>query len=299
MDNSNSARSRKVIVITGCSSGFGKLAAETLAARGDTVFATMRDTETRNRPAKEDLERRAASAAGKLRVLDMDVTQDRSVDTAIGAIVREAGHIDVLVNNAGVMHIGVTEAFTMAEIQSQFETNFFGPARVARAVLPSMRERRSGLMIHVSSVAGRFVLPCFGVYCASKYALEALAESYRYELAGFGIDSVLVEPGPYSTGLLPRSPEPGDARRAAAYGEVSQLSETLKGGFRQLFDSPQPPRNDDVVRAIQDLVDHPGKRPQRTVVMPNGMDFGVARINDSVGRIQNEIMTAFGLDKLI
>lgn len=291
--------SSKVIVITGSSSGFGRLAATTLADAGHTVYATMRDPHGKNREARDQLADQARRDGGALHVVDMDVGDDRSVSGAIAAIAAEAGRIDVLVNNAGTLYSGITEAYTADEVKAQFETNVFGPVRTSRAVLPHMRARRSGLLVHVSSVIGRVVFPFHGVYSASKYALEALAESYRYELSSFGIDSVIVEPGPFPTNILAGSASPQDHERVAAYGEVAKVPEAMKESFRQLFTSATPPRNELVVEAIVELIDHPGRRPLRTVVMPEGMDFGIDRLNEVVGDIQRTLMKSFQLDGML
>jgi NAD(P)-dependent dehydrogenase (short-subunit alcohol dehydrogenase family) len=166
----------KTIVITGTSSGFGALTAKALSARGHDVVATMRDTRSRNQARKADLEAFARQGGHKIEVVDLDVTNDTSVSTAMTAISKSHGRIDVLLNNAGVMNIGVTEAYSSEELQTQFEVNTFGPARMIRAVLPVMRAQGTGLIISVTSLAGRVVFPFFGAYGASKFALEALAE---------------------------------------------------------------------------------------------------------------------------
>jgi NADP-dependent 3-hydroxy acid dehydrogenase YdfG len=185
----------EVILITGSSTGFGRNAAETLAERGYTVFATMRDSSGRNASTSEALRSLAGRKGWNLEVLDMDVTNENSVNWAVQQALDRAGHIDVVINNAGVVTLGVTEAYTVEQYQQVFDVNVLGVVRVNRAVLPAMRRRRNGLLIHVSSGAGRAVVPFSAVYCASKFALEAVADAYRFELSAFGIDSVLVEPG--------------------------------------------------------------------------------------------------------
>src|SRR6185503_7457852 len=156
----------KTVLITGCSTGFGRTSAEAMARRGYRVFATMRDSAGRNRPHRDALESLAKQENLPLRVLEMDVTNDDSVASAIGEALNSAERIDVVVNNAGVAQLGITEAYSIAKMQRLFEVNVFGAARVNRAVLPVMRRQGSGLLIHVSSAAGRIVLPYFGIYCA-------------------------------------------------------------------------------------------------------------------------------------
>ncbi|AZP10877.1 SDR family oxidoreductase [Undibacterium parvum] len=299
-ENSDSKNSHpKTIVITGSSSGFGALTAKALAAKGHNVIATMRDAGTRNIAFKAELEAFAKQGGYKLEVVELDVTSDNSVKTAIAAIAKSHGRIDVLLNNAGVMNVGVTEAYSSAELQAQFEVNTFGPARMIRAVLPTMRAQRSGLIVSVTSLAGRVVFPFFGAYNASKFALEALAEAYRYELSGLGIDSVIVEPGPFGTSLLTRSPAPRDQNIVDAYGDIGKIPDAMKAGFQSMYDSPEPPRVEDVTDAIVKLIEQTDKRPLRTVVMPKGMDFGVEKLNQGVSEIQNALLKTMQFDSMI
>jgi len=200
----------KRVLITGTSTGFGRGAAERLARRGDQVFATMRDVEGRNAEHREALERLATQEGLRLRVLALDVTDQASVDRAVAAALAEAGGLDVVINNAGIAALGVTEAFTPEQFEQIFDVNVYGVVRVNRAVLPAMRQQRSGLLVHVSSGAGRVTVPALAAYSASKYALEAIADAYRYELLPFGVDSVLVEPGVYRTGIHDRFVHPAD-----------------------------------------------------------------------------------------
>jgi NAD(P)-dependent dehydrogenase (short-subunit alcohol dehydrogenase family) len=242
----------KVVVITGASTGFGYDSAAALAERGHRVFATMRDLSSRN--------------AAHLKVVELDVTSDESVDRAIGRVLEDAGQIDVVINNAGCAGLGVTEGYLPAQFQQMFDVNVVGAQRVNRAVLPSMRGRRSGLLIHVSSGAGRVVVPTMAAYCASKFALEALADAYRYELHPFGIDSVLVEPGIYKTPIFDRLVVAGDRERVAAYaGE--DFAERVYGVFTAIIGAPDNPGTSEVVSALVRLVEmQAGERPFRTVV---------------------------------
>ena len=191
-----------VVLITGTSTGFGRLAAEVLAKRGYTVFATMRDPDGRNASSSRALQEQAGREGWNLHVLDLDVISETSVNLAVEKAIGMAGRIDVVINNAGFGALGLTEAFTVEQFQRVFDVNLYGAVRVNRAVLPSMRRQRSGLLIHVSSGAGRYAIPCMAAYSGSKFALEALADAYRFELAPFGIDSVLVEPGIHRTPIL-------------------------------------------------------------------------------------------------
>lgn len=291
--------SKKVIVVTGASSGFGKLTVLELARRGHTVVATMRDVEGRNGLVRSELIEAAKAEGHALQVFEMDVADDASVNSAIDQVIAQHGKIDVLINNAGLMPIGVTEAYTTADVERLFAVNVFGAIRTDRAVLPHMRAAGSGLLIQVTSLMGRFTIPFFGIYAASKFALEALAETYRYELSSFGIDSVIVEPGPFPSNLISSSPEPSDTGVLASYGDVAAIPGQIKANSDQSHDPANPPRPQLVADAIARLVEATERRPLRTVVMPDGLDFGVAAINEAVAPIQNGVLTAMGMEHLI
>jgi NAD(P)-dependent dehydrogenase (short-subunit alcohol dehydrogenase family) len=286
------------IVITGCSTGFGLLTTKLLLTLGYDVVATMRASSTRNASKAEQLRSFAANTLGGLSVVDLDVTSDTSVASGAEQI-QQLGQVDVLVNNAGVMNVGVTEAYSIDEVKAQFEVNTFGAARVAKAFIPQMREQRSGLIINVSSVLGRLNLPFLGVYCASKFALEALFEAYRYELAGFGVDCVIVEPGPYGSELLANSPAPKDQSVVDAYGELAAMPGAVKANFQQIYDGANPPRSEDVADAIVRLIQQKGRRPLRTVVAAEGMDFGVERLNHQASEIQNAALRGLNFGDMI
>lgn len=289
----------KVVVVTGASSGFGKLTVLELARQGHTVVATMRDIDGRNSVVRDELIETAKADGNPLQVLEMDVASDASVDAAIASVIAQHGRIDVLVNNAGLMPIGVTEAYTTADVERLFAVNVFGAVRTDRAVLPHMRAAGSGLLVQVTSLMGRFTIPFFGVYAASKFALEALAETYRYELSSFGIDSVIVEPGPFPSNLIASSPEPSDSAVLTAYGEVAAIPDQIKAHSDQQFDPAKPPRPQLVANAIAKLVAATERRPLRTVVMPEGLDYGVQQINDAVAPIQNGVLKAMGMEAMI
>jgi NAD(P)-dependent dehydrogenase (short-subunit alcohol dehydrogenase family) len=255
-----------VVLITGASTGFGRAAAETLAGRGYTVFASMRDSMGRNASHRAALESLASRDGSALHVLDLDVTQDASVDQAVQQALASAGRIDVVINNAGVGALGLTEAYTMEQVQQLFDVNVFGAVGVNRAVLPGMRRQRSGLLMHVSSGAGRAVPPCMAVYSATKFALEALADGYRFELSAFGIDSVVVEPGIHRTPMLENFLAPDDRARVADYGSAAEYAARVKGVFDAANSAPETPGPDEVVEALVRLIEMPaGERPFRTV----------------------------------
>ena len=181
-------------LITGSSTGFGKLAALEFARRGDTVYASMRNT------AKGDALLAEAKAANlAVNVIALDVANRASVDAAVAGVIKEAGRIDVLVSNAGVGIHGPIEDCDDDEIHAVLETNVLGVIRAARAVAPHMRAQKSGTIINVGSLAGKVSAPFGGVYSASKHAVEALSDSLYFELHPFGVRVVVVEPGGFET----------------------------------------------------------------------------------------------------
>lgn len=177
----------QVILITGASSGFGKVTAQTLAGKGYVVYGTSR--------------RIANGNIGQIRMLIADVTDENSVRSAVNRIMDEQGHIDVLINNAGMGIGGALEMATDEEISSQMDTNFMGMVRMCRAVLPIMRKQRQGKIINISSIAGRIAVPYQGFYSASKFAIEGYSEALSMEVYPFGIKVCVVEPGDFNTGF--------------------------------------------------------------------------------------------------
>jgi len=278
---------QRIAVVTGTNSGFGRLTVESLVHDGWHVFATMRNVATRNAEAAAALRTIGAD------VVELDVTSDASVDAAAAKILTR-GVPDLLVNNAGAGYFGIQEAFTPALVERQFATNVFGPLRVNRAFLPAMRERRAGLIVHVSSVAGRVTFPIGGVYAASKWALEALAEASSYELAPFGVDVAIVQPGAYPTEISGKTIEADDAARTASYGATAQRLGAAMNAFAGAAEGRDPA---DIARAIVRLANVPaGMRPLRTI-LPS--DDGVETLNAAAGSVQAAMLQALGLDDLL
>lgn len=285
----------KVILITGCSTGFGNGAAKALASQGHIVYASMRGVESKNEKPASELKAFAGSQNVALRVIELDVTSDSAVESAVSTVIREAGRIDVVINNAGVMPQGPTEAFTVEQFRQNLDVNTVGPFRVARAVFPHMRKQGEGLLINVTSILGRLTLPSFGIYQAGKWALEALSESLRYEASAYGIDVVIVEPGPFETALTPNAPAPGDRARLEQIKDVQERFEQMMASFMATFANPEAPTDPKLcVDGIVELIAMPaGKRPIRTVV---GIDFGVIEFNRLTDPIRRGALGALGLE---
>lgn len=277
---------KQVVLITGASTGFGKLFAETLARHGHTVFATMRDPGGRNAENAAQLHALAAQESLSLHVLEMDVTSDESVEKAVQAVVQQAGRIDVAINNAGYALIGLTEATSTEQARQIMDTNFFGCQRVNRAVLPFFRRQRGGLLLHISSGAGRIVFPAFGLYCASKFAVEALAEAYHYELAPQGIESSIVEPGAYQTAVFGKMVRAGDVARTETYGVANELPDKIEHLLTTSAGDAQ-----EVADAVLQIVETPaGQRKLRYRVSPT--NTGVDEINALCEQTQARLFDA-------
>lgn len=261
------SQEKKVILVTGASTGFGRLTAELLARQGHTVYASMRGVNAKNAEHAAAIETVAQAEGLDLHVIELDVTDEKSVNQAVSQIVEKTGRVDVAVNNAGIGGMGPSEAFTPDQALAYYQVNVLGAHRVNRAVLPHMRQRGRGLLVHISSTAGRIALPFMGHYSASKFALEALAEAYRYELAGLGVDSVIVEPGAFPTPALGKIEQPEDVERVQGYGPNLGVLEGFGENVGSVMMGPDAPDPADVARAVADLIALPaGERRLRTVV---------------------------------
>ncbi|GHO79978.1 short-chain dehydrogenase/reductase [Ktedonobacter sp. SOSP1-85] len=270
----------QTILVTGSTSGFGRLTVETLARQGYTVFAGMRAVAGKNAPAAAELRALAEREQLALQSIEIDVTDDTSVEQAIESLVGITSRLDVVVNNAGVSYKGPLEAFTLEQVQQQFETNVFSVLRVNRAVLPHMRKQGSGLLLQIGSIAGRLALPFIGLYAATKFALEGLTESYRYELAPFGIDAAILEPGTYPTPISAKHQNAADTERALLY--QAALEEFLAAFYAENR-SAMPPDPQEVADAVARVIAQPmGERPLHTVVASVAQRQAPQAINDAV-----------------
>jgi NAD(P)-dependent dehydrogenase (short-subunit alcohol dehydrogenase family) len=306
--SASSTSSAKKILITGAAAGFGSLIARSLVAAGHTVFASMRDPQGRNRTKAEALRAFALGKAGALHVLELDVASEASAEAAVREAVSIAGGLDILINNAGVGHgLGTyAEAVSMEQFQRSFDINVFGVQRVTRAALPALRKSGSALILNLSSIMGRIVLPYSATYTATKYAVEGLSESYRYELSGVGVEVVIVEPGGFPTEFFSSVEGPADAGRLAGYGPLADAPAKLYGPIGEMIHGANAPDPQAVADAVLRVVEMPaGTRPLRVVVDPlmggsapeavNKTGIGVqADLFDAIG--QKDLLVLKGLD---
>ena len=281
----------KTILVTGASSGFGRLTAETLSKSGHKVFAGFRSAEGARKQIADELK------AKNIEILKVDVTDQASVDNAIVQLLEKSGNkLDVVVNNAGMASAGLSEGFTAEQARDLFEVNVFGVQRVMRATLPVLRAKRAGLVINVGSILGRVTLPFFGLYGASKYAVEAMTDSYRYELSQLGVDVVLVQPSAYPTNMYAAAQKPANGELAKSYGEPAEVPGEILKTFMTLFRGENAPNPQDVATAIDKIVATPtGSRPDRVVV---GLPFGSDAVNTAVAPIQRGVIESLGLGDL-
>jgi NAD(P)-dependent dehydrogenase (short-subunit alcohol dehydrogenase family) len=262
-----------VVLVTGCGSGFGRLTALELARQGHRVYAGVRNPAGASALAEEGAA--VARGGGSLTVVPLDVTDAAQREAAVARILDEAGCIDALVNNAGVALGGFLESVDEDEFRAVLDTNVLGAWAMTCAVLPAMRVRRKGRILMVSSMSGRIGLPGVGVYAASKWALEGMSESWRHELALFGIQVVLVEPAQFKTDIFERNRRV--SRRAVAPGApwtpyAEHLDRVVSGMVSRSAGDPQR-----VADLIATLLTHP--RPRlRYPIGPN------ARLRELLGR---------------
>jgi NAD(P)-dependent dehydrogenase (short-subunit alcohol dehydrogenase family) len=283
----------QTILVTGSNSGFGRLIVETLARQGYRVFAGMRAAAGKNAPAAEELRALAQREQLALHLVEIDVTDDASVDRAIAMIIETTSRLDVVVNNAGVSYSGPLEAFTLEQVRQQFETNVFSVLRVNRAALPQMREQGSGLLLQIGSIAGRLAMPYLGLYGATKFALEGLTESYRYELAPFGIDAAIIEPGTYPTSISANRQVAADAERFALY-QAGIDAFTVPFYAENL--SATPPDPQEVANAVASVIAQPaGERPLRTVVATFAQRQAPQALNDAATQAMQSFLEALNI----
>jgi NAD(P)-dependent dehydrogenase (short-subunit alcohol dehydrogenase family) len=291
----------QIVIVTGASSGFGRLSANAVAHGGHTVYAAMRETAGRNARQAKDVEAYAHEEGVDLRAIELDVGSQASVDRAIADIIAEHGRIDVVVHNAGHLAFGPAEAFTTEQFAELYDANVLSSQRVNRAALPHMRRHRRGLLIWVSSsgtAGGR--PPYLSPYLATKAAMDAIAVQYARELARWSIETSIVVPGAFTrdTNHFANAEGPADYVRATEYatGPTAGLDKETRAAFSQIV-----PREADpgvVAGAIAGLVDTPfGERPFRIHVDPS--DDGAAVAFAVIDRVRAEMLHRVGLTDLL
>ena len=292
---------KQVIVITGASSGFGRLSANALANAGHTVYASMRDTAGRNAAQVTDVEKYARDNKVDLRAIELDVGSQPSVDAAIAKIIAEQGRIDVVMHNAGHMVFGPAEAFTPEQLAELYNVNVLSTQRVNRAVLPQLRKQGRGLLLWVSSSSSAGGTPPYlAPYFAAKAGMDAMAVVYARELSRWGIETSIIVPGAFTGGTnhFAHAGSPADKARVSEYeaGPYAGFGEQIQKAFAAIV--PQDADASLVADAIVGIVDTPfGKRPFRVHVDPSqdGADVAFAVID----RVRNEMLHRVGFSDLL
>jgi NAD(P)-dependent dehydrogenase (short-subunit alcohol dehydrogenase family) len=292
---------KQVIVITGASSGFGRLSANALAKAGHTVYASMRGTTGRNAAQVADVEKYAVDNKVDLRAIELDVGSQASADAAIAQVVAEQGRLDVVMHNAGHMSFGPAEAFTPEQLAELYDVNVLSTQRVNRAALPQLRKQGRGLLVWVSSSSSAGGTPPYlAPYFAAKAGMDAMAVVYARELTRWGIETSIIVPGAFTGGTnhFAHSGKPADQARVAEYeaGPYAGFGEQIMKAFGAIV----PPEADAslVADAIVKVVDTPfGQRPFRVHIDPtqDGADVAFAVID----RVRNEMLHRVGFSDLL
>ncbi|HEY2048484.1 MAG TPA: SDR family NAD(P)-dependent oxidoreductase [Caulobacteraceae bacterium] len=293
--------SPKIILVTGASSGFGRLTAEALARAGHTVYASMRDVAGRNADNAAQMAELSKREGVALRPLELDVQSEASANAAAATIIAEAGRIDAVVHNAGHMMFGPAESFTAEQFAQQYDVNVLGTQRVNRAVLPHMRAARQGLLVWVSSSSSAGGTPPYlSPYFAAKAAMDALAVQYARELARWGIETTIVVPGAFTKGTnhFANAGRPADQARLAEYeaGPYAGFSEQVQKAFAAIVPDDADPAG--VAPRIVEVVNAPfGTRSFRVHYDPtqDGADVGFSVLD----RLRAEMLRRVGLSDLL
>jgi NAD(P)-dependent dehydrogenase (short-subunit alcohol dehydrogenase family) len=277
----------KNIIITGCSSGFGWLMAKHLANEGHTVYATMRNINTTNLQAAEELSAWANNNNARIFVTELDVSKEYSVKEAIKEIALVCGgKIDVLINNAGFATTGLIEEYSDQLVHEIFETLVHGPNRMIKAVLPYMHQNQNGLLILMSSRMSSFQLPFVGIYSAAKAAAQAMAKSYHFELKHSGIESIVVQSGSFKTGIGEKSIVVENRAVAKKYGDWYDMAKTKVVDLFTTYKQPQDIRQ--VTDLISTIIEIPSGK--RELIYPVGLGMLETAIHDI--NAQSESMSA-------
>ena len=291
----------KIVLITGASSGFGRLTAEALAKAGHTVYGSMRQTTSRNAAVVEQMAAFSRDNGADLRALELDVQSQASVDAAVAQVIAEAGRIDVLIHNAGHMVFGPAEAFTPEQYAELYDVNVLSTQRVNRAVLPHMRRQKQGLLVWISSSSSAGGTPPYlAPYFAAKAAMDSIAVQYARELSRWGIETSIIVPGAFTSGTnhFAHSGRPADEARAAEYeaGPYQGFGEQVQKAFAAIV--PEDADVGLVAEAVVNVVGALfGKRPFRVHIDPSedGADVGFTVLD----RVRAEMLHRVGLSDLL
>ena len=290
----------QIILVTGAGSGFGRTTAIELARAGHIVYASMPDLEGHSKERWASLRSVASEERLDLRPLELDVQEEASCRAAVDRIVADEGRVDVAMNNAAMMMHGLTEAFRPEQVLQILDLNAVSWLRVNRAVLPVMRRAGKGLLIYTGSGINRLPDPFTGPYAASKAAGDVLAEVMALETARYGIETVIVQPGAYTSGTdhFKNAVRPLDYEVVRQYGKLEGLSDQLAD---RLDGANLPGRRHDVgevAEAIRDIIAMPpGTRPKRIDIDPQGREVG--KINDLTAQLQRDFFRRMGVADLL
>ncbi|MEV6607003.1 SDR family oxidoreductase [Kutzneria sp. NPDC051319] len=289
-----------VVLITGAATGIGNLTARALAADGHTVYASMRDVAGAGAVRTRELINLGHREGQELRVVELDVQSESSIDAAVATILGEAGRLDTVVHNAGHLSVGYAEAFTPEDIEHLFDINVLGVQRVNRAVLPHMRARGSGTLLYVGSTTSVVAPPFLGPYAASKVAADSLAVTTAYEVGQFGIETCVVMPGPFTVGTehFAQAGHAGDEERNRAYTKLDPLVARYGEATESLFPAGVDAHPRAVAAEIARILALPaGTRPHRAVV--DFTDAGVEAVNEVMFEAQQRFVTRMGFGELL
>jgi NAD(P)-dependent dehydrogenase (short-subunit alcohol dehydrogenase family) len=292
---------KHIIVITGASSGFGALTARALAKAGHIVYASMRETKSRNAPQVKELQKYAAENSVDLRPIELNVSSQESCDAAAQEIIGKTGRLDVVIHNAGHMVFGPAEAFTPEQLAELYDVNVVSTQRVNRAALPQLRKQRRGLLVWVSSSsAAGGTPPYLAPYFAAKAAMDAMAVVYAREVALWGIESSIIVPGAFTSGTnhFAHAGSPADKARVGEYeaGPYKGMADRILKGFSSIV--PLDADASAVADAIVHVVDTPfGKRPFRVHIDPT--QDGAEVVNAVEDRVRAELLRRIGLAELL
>jgi NAD(P)-dependent dehydrogenase (short-subunit alcohol dehydrogenase family) len=292
---------KQVVIVTGASSGFGALAVRALAQAGHTVYAGIRETTGRNADQVKEANEFADQHQVALHAVELDVSQQSSVDAAVSCVLEDEGRVDVLVHNAGHMVFGPLEAYTPEQLGEVYDVNVLSTQRLNRAALPAMRKQGSGLLVWISSSsAAGGTPPYLGPYFAAKAGMDALAVAYSRELTRWGIETSIIVPGAFTKGTnhFAHAGKPADEARAREYhnGPFKGFERQVQEAFAAIV--PEDADASAVATAIVEVVDAPrGKRPYRVHVDPSS--DGAEVVNGVLDRIREEMLHRTGLADLL